>query len=158
MLMRGILLNLGGIALCAASLAWSGSPNPALLGAVPAAVPVKSAPAAKAPPLAEPEVRTPAPSPGNASGYGNIQGTTAPAAIPKPVLAEAFIAQAVLRIYLNRPASVYVYNSRGQQVFHIESQRALETVPLLGVSTGFIYLTVRTAQGETTKKLVFTGK
>ncbi|MEO6094732.1 MAG: T9SS type A sorting domain-containing protein [Fibrobacteria bacterium] len=95
---------------------------------------------------------------GNLVGSGTIQGTGIQAVDPKPVLAEAFIAGTVLRVYLNGPASVSVYNTRGQQVFRSESRRALETIPLLGVNTGFIYLTVRTAQGETTKKLVFTGK
>jgi hypothetical protein len=146
--------NPGGIVLCAAFLAWSGSANPALPVAAPAAAPAKSAPAAKA----KPKAQAPLPAPGNPAGSGNAQSTVEPAAAPKPVLAEAFIAQGVLRIYLNRPASVHVYNCRGQQVFHIESQRALETVPLQGVNTGFIYLTVRTTQGEMTKKLVFTGK
>jgi hypothetical protein len=77
---------------------------------------------------------------------------------PKPILADAFIAQTVLRVYLNRPAAISVFNARGQQIFHLDSQRPMEAVPLLGISTGFIYLTVRTAQGEMTKKLVFTGK
>jgi hypothetical protein len=94
---------------------------------------------------------------------GNLQTATAPAResapeAPKPILADAFIAQSVLRVYLNRPASISVYNSRGQQVFHLDSGLPVEAVPLQGVSTGFVYLTVRTAQGEMTKKLVFTGK
>lgn len=150
MLKRGILLNLGGIALCAVSFAWAGSANPP----APMANPAKSAPAAKA----KPKARTPLPAPGTPVVTGSPQGTVEPAAAVKPILAEAFIAQAVLRVYLNRPASVYVYNSRGQQVFHVDSRHELESVPLLGINTGFIYLTVRTAQGEMTKKLVFTGK
>lgn len=76
----------------------------------------------------------------------------------KSALSDAFIAQGLLRIYLDRPASVTVYNSRGQQVFHLESERALESVPLHGLSTGFLYLTVRAGNVETTKKLVYTGK
>lgn len=76
----------------------------------------------------------------------------------KAALADAFIAQSVLRVYLDRPASITVFNSRGQQVAHLDSRRAMEAVPLQGITTGFIYLTVRTAQGELTKKLVYTGK
>jgi hypothetical protein len=76
----------------------------------------------------------------------------------RAALADAFISQNVLRVYLDRPAAVTVYNSRGQQVAHLDSRRAMEAVPLQGISTGFIYLTVRTAQGELTKKLVYTGK
>jgi hypothetical protein len=146
---------MGALALCAASMAWAGSANPS----APAAFPVKVA--AVSPAKAKSKVQAPAgPSLGNPSASGTLQGTEAPSAeaAPKPILAEAFIAQSALRVYLNRPASVSVYNSRGQQVFHVESQRSLETVPLQGITTGFIYLTARTAQGEMTKKLVYTGK
>jgi hypothetical protein len=168
MFMGRIACNLGAIAFCAASFAWSGPANPvapavsaasastlvSTLALSPAPLPAKSPSVAKA----KPKVAQAAPAQRNTQVSGTLQGTVDPSALPKPALADAFIAQTVLRVYLNRPASVSVYNSRGQQVFHVESQRTLETVPLLGVNTGFVYLTVRTAQGETTRKLVFTGK
>lgn len=63
-----------------------------------------------------------------------------------------------MRIFLDRPATVTVYNARGQQVFHRESQSLTETVPLQGITTGFVYLTVRAGKAEATRKLVYTGK
>jgi hypothetical protein len=34
----------------------------------------------------------------------------------------------------------------------------VETVPLAGITTGFVYLTVRAGKTEATRKLVYTGK
>lgn len=76
----------------------------------------------------------------------------------KSLLGEAFIVQNHLQVYLDRPASISVYNARGQQIFHVESRASMESVPLMGVNTGFLYLTVRAGQTELTKKLVYTGK
>jgi hypothetical protein len=91
-----------------------------------------------------------------------------PASTPKPKapakesakasLGDAFIAQNTLRIYLDRPVSISVFNARGQLVFHQESQRQMEVVPLQGMPTGFLYLTLRAGQNELTKKLLYTGK
>ncbi|HKP97083.1 MAG TPA: hypothetical protein VJ385_15140 [Fibrobacteria bacterium] len=151
----------GAISLWAASMAWAGSGIPAAAPAKPAL----SAPAKTLKPKAAPLPQGGAG--GNPAAPGNLQGTVAPSSAPKaeaarsapkPILAEAFIAQTVLRVYLDRPAAIFVYNSRGQQVFHLDSRRPMEAVPLQGLSTGFVYLTVRTAQGEVTKKLVYTGK
>jgi hypothetical protein len=85
---------------------------------------------------------------------GNTQVTSE----AKSPLSDAFIAQGSLRVYLDRPASVTVYNARGQQIFHRDSQGPSETVPLQGASTGFVYLTVRAGKIEATRKLVYTGK
>jgi hypothetical protein len=155
--MRVSAISMGALALWAASMAWSGS-TAAVTAPVkaPVSVPVKSA-----------KSKSPSPQVSSANvafaDEGNLEVTVSPSAetapaAPKPTLADAFIAQTVLRVYLNRPATLFVFNSRGQQIFHLDSQRPMEAVPLLGMSTGFIYLTVRTAQGEMTKKLVFTGK
>jgi len=158
--------NLGAIALCTASFAWAGSPNPISTLSAPTSVPAKSAPAFPAKAKSKPFPAI-GPIQGNSYASGNLQGTVDPAApvptppaasAPKAALADAFIAQNVLRVYLNRPASISVYNSRGQQVYRLDSQRPMEAVPLQGITTGFIYLTVHTAQGETTRKLVYTGK
>jgi len=73
-------------------------------------------------------------------------------------LADAFIAQGSLHVFLDRPASVTVYNARGQQIFHRDSHGPVETVPLLGATTGFVYLTVRAEKAEATRKLIYTGK
>jgi hypothetical protein len=135
------------LALAAVSLSWAGPGNP-----TPVSKPVPLAVFGPKAPKAKPAT---APAPAKASPGGNLQGTVAPA---QPILGDAFIAQNLLRIYLNRPAAVSVFNSRGQQIFHMESQRALETVPLQGITTGFVYLTVRAGQVELTKKLVYTGK
>ncbi len=97
-----------------------------------------------------------APADAPAAESGNPQAT--PPAPAKPLLAEAFIAQSLLRIYLNHPAAITVYNSRGQQVVRMDSQRELETVPLQGLTTGFVYVVVRAGPVEMTKKLVYTGK
>ncbi|MDB5050053.1 MAG: hypothetical protein JWO30_3124 [Fibrobacteres bacterium] len=153
---RFSLRSLGFISLWAADLAWSASGSPALVPAKPAI----TAPAKAIKPKA---AQLPQVSGGEPATPGNAQGTVDPASEPansasKPILADAFIAQTALRVYLNRPAAIFVYNSRGQQVYHLDSERAMEVVPLQGMSTGFVYLTVRTAQGEMTKKLVFTGK
>jgi hypothetical protein len=151
---------MGVLSLCAASLTWGGSGSSATAGS-PAALPGKAA--ISAPVKAAKSKPMQSASNGNLLASGSLQGTLAPQAAPapsapKPALADAFIAQTVLRVYLNRPAAIFVYNSRGQQVYHLDSQRAMEAVPLQGMSTGFVYLTVRTAQGEMTRKLVFTGK
>lgn len=158
------------------STAWAGSGNPAPAGAAPVAaktnvaapsatgaVVVSKAPAVSAK-ASKPKALPAAGSPtGGLPAPGNFQGASAPGQeavqpAPKPVLADAFIAQSVLRVFLNRPAAIFVFNSRGQQVFHLDSRRPMEAMPLLGITTGFVYVTVRTAQGETTKKLVYTGK
>ena len=76
----------------------------------------------------------------------------------KSPLSDAFIAQGSLHVYLDRPASVTVYNARGQQIFHRDSHATVETVPLQGATTGFVYLTVRAEKSEATRKLVYTGK
>jgi hypothetical protein len=85
---------------------------------------------------------------------GNTQVTSDARAL----LTDAFIAQGSLHVFLERPAAVTVYNARGQQVFHRDSHAAVETVPLQGVTTGFVYLTVRAEKAEATRKLVYTGK
>jgi hypothetical protein len=147
-------------------MAWAGASEAKASGS-PAPVPAKTAltvPAKAIKPVKPKEAPLPQASKGGIpDDISNLQGTVAPASepaqsAPKPILADAFIAQTILRVYLNRPAAIFVYNSRGQQVYHLDSQRAVEAVPLQGMSTGFVYLTVRTAQGEMTKKLVFTGK
>ena len=134
------------VPLLAAALAWPGSTvpaNPAPL--TPAKSKTITVPEAKAAPADAP-----------ASEQGNPQATQpAPA---KPLLAEAFIAQSLLRIYLNHPAAITVYNSRGQQIIRMDSQRPLETVPLQGLTTGFVYVVVRAGPVEMSKKLVYTGK
>ncbi|MDQ3002301.1 MAG: hypothetical protein M3Y08_13705 [Fibrobacterota bacterium] len=156
-------LTIGAFALAMVSTAWAGSGNPVPGAALPATA-VSKAPFA-APAKASKPKNSPAPESrtGGLAAPGNLQGTSAPgteavSVAPKPILADAFIAQNVLRVFLNRPAAIFVFNSRGQQVFHLDSRRPLEAVPLQGISTGFVYLTVRTAQGEMTKKLVYTGK
>ncbi len=85
---------------------------------------------------------------------GNSQVTSE----AKSPLTDAFIAQGSLHVFLERPASVTVYNARGQQLFHRDSHTAVETVPLQGATTGFVYLTVRAEKMEATRKLVYTGK
>jgi len=85
---------------------------------------------------------------------GNTQVTSE----AKSPLSDAFIAQGTLRVYLDRPAAVTVYNARGQQIFHRDSHAALETIPLQRITTGFVYLTVRAGKVEATRKLVYTGK
>lgn len=76
----------------------------------------------------------------------------------KPILGDALISQNTLRIFLDRPASISVFNARGQLVFHQDSQRQMETLPLQGMQTGFLYLTLRSGSNELTKKLLYTGK
>lgn len=76
----------------------------------------------------------------------------------KPPLADAFIAQGLLRVYLDRPATVTVFDLSGRQIFQRESQSLVETVPLQGITTGFVYLTVRAGKLEATRKLVYMGK
>jgi hypothetical protein len=85
---------------------------------------------------------------------GNTQVTSE----AKSPLSDAFIAQGILRVYLDHPAAVTVYNARGQQVFHRDSMSPVESVPLQGITTGFVYLTVRVGKTEATRKLVYTGK
>ena len=76
----------------------------------------------------------------------------------KPALDEGVILQNILRIRLDRPVSISVLNVRGQLVFHLDSQRRMESVPLTGMPTGFLYLTLRSGPDEITQKLLYTGK
>ena len=80
------------------------------------------------------------------------------AAAPVETLGEAFIAQSSLRIYLSRPAIISLHDARGQTLFQLETSRPTEVLPLAGLPTGFLYLTLRSGQVELTKKLVYTGK
>jgi hypothetical protein len=144
----------GALPLLAAALVWAESPAASAKAALP--LPAKSAKPALGP--ESPAKARPASPSAQAPDPGTLQATAPAQPAPLPVLADAFIAQNALRVYLNRSASVTVYNSRGQQIFHRDSQRSLETVPLQGMSTGFLYLTVRGGLVETTKKLVYTGK
>lgn len=82
----------------------------------------------------------------------------ATAAETQVVLGDGFIVQNSLRVYLGRPAAISLYNARGQLLYHAESSRPMETVPLNGVNAGFLYLTLRAGQLELTKKLVYSGK
>ena len=141
----------GALPLLAASLGWPGTAipaKPASAASAPIALSDRPAPApaAEARPAADP----------SAVAGSNAQVTQAPD--PKPLLSDAFIAQNVLRVYLNHPASVSVYNSRGQQVFHLDTQRNAESIRLQGITTGFVYLVVRAGPVEMTKKLVYMGK
>jgi hypothetical protein len=93
------------------------------------------------------------PSPANASQ------TQAPVKdVPKVTLGDGFISQNTLRIYLDAPVAISVFNTRGQLVYHLDSQQKMVLVPLQGIPTGFLYLTLRSGQNELTKKLVYTGK
>jgi hypothetical protein len=157
MLKLGFKGCLAGLALWAGSLTWADAPIPASHVTLPpgghAAVTAFEVPAAAPSPNAQvnESQATEAPkAPGS--------GASNPSAASKAALADAYIAQNLLRVYLGQPAAVAVYNSQGQQVAHLDSRRAMEAIPLQGITTGFIYLTVRTAQGETAKKLVYTRK
>ncbi|GEM_PF-3483100 len=89
--------------------------------------------------------------------FGSVaKGSTKEAA--KPALGDAIVSQNTLRIFLDRPASISVFNARGQLVYRQDSQRQMETLPLQGMPTGFLYLTLRAGQSELTKKLLYTGK
>ena len=174
--MRGILGSMAGLAFLTGSPVWADAPIPVPRPSYGMVMAMQPAPPAQA------ESKAPSgPAIQSSSGASNSRVTLEPEsqsgvpAIKLPAAApsakasnaskaspaapaDAFISQNVLRVYLDRPAAVTVYNSRGQQVVHLDSRRAMEAVPLQGITTGFIYLTVRTAQGELTKKLVYTGK
>jgi hypothetical protein len=87
---------------------------------------------------------------------------TSPEKAPAPKAAEplgdGFISLGVLHISLNRPASVTLHNAGGQLLFHLDSFRSSEILPLQGINAGFLYLTLRAGKSEITKKLVYTGK
>lgn len=155
--------RLGALAITIASLAWGGRADPASTPVPQSAVPAGAAIAASATPFPAHPSRsmTLSPSPEGFPAQRSVQGSASPEtdfSVVKPILSEAFIAQSVLRVYLNRPAAIFVYNSRGQQVCHLDSRGSVEALPLHGITTGFIYLTIRTAQSELTRKLVYTGK
>lgn len=89
----------------------------------------------------------------------------APAAKPeskpaeaKPALGDGFIAQNAVRVYLGRPLTISLHNARGQLLYQLESSRPMEVLPLSGVNTGFLYLTLRAGKLELTKKLVYSGR
>ncbi len=99
-------------------------------------------------------VATPSPSAQPAAKSDKPTAKTA----AKPSLGDGLIAQNTLRIYLTRPATVTVHNARGQLLFHVESQRPTESLPLSGIHAGFLYLTFRSGPLETTRKLIYSGK
>jgi len=135
-------ITLGALSIWGASFCWAASES--------------SVAGSSANPLAEPALSAPV-EPAAKKAASQADGAATQAAA-KPILGEAFIAQNQLQVYLNRPAAIFVYNARGQQIFHSDSQASMESVPLLGVNSGFLYLTVRAGQTELTKKLVYTGK
>lgn len=90
-----------------------------------------------------------------------VSGKKAPgvkAEAARESIGDAFISQNTLRVYLGRPATVTLHNARGQLLFQVESSRPMEALPLGGVTTGFLYLTLRAGPLELTKKLVYSGK
>lgn len=91
-------------------------------------------------------------------GKSQAEPKAAPASEARPLLGDGFIVQNSVRVYLGRPATVTLHNARGQQLFHLESSRPMETIPLQGVDAGFLYLTLRAGTIELTKKLVYSGK
>lgn len=95
---------------------------------------------------------------GSPSAHASEPPEKPKAAAATESLGEAFIAQSSLRIYLNRPAVISLHDARGQTLFHLETSRPTEVLPLAGLPTGFLYLTLRSGQIELTKKLVYTGK
>jgi len=76
----------------------------------------------------------------------------------KPTLGDAFIFQNTLQVFLDRPLTLSLYNAQGQLVYHQDSQRKVETIPLQGIQAGFLYLTMRSGNAELTKKLLYTGR
>lgn len=98
--------------------------------------------------------------PANPTAKSDAKPAANPAAklAAKPALGDGIIAQNTLRIYLNRPATVTVHNARGQLLFHVDSSRPAEYLPLSGVHAGFLYLTFRSGPLETTRKLIYSGK
>lgn len=76
----------------------------------------------------------------------------------KVALGDGFIAQNAVRVYLGRPMTISLHNARGQLLYHLESSRPMEALPLSGVNAGFLYLTLRAGSQELTKKLVYSGR
>jgi hypothetical protein len=81
-----------------------------------------------------------------------------PAAKKPESLGEASIIQNNLFVRLVRPASISLFNARGELLFHMDSMRSFETLPLAGINAGFLYLILRAGSVEMTTKLVYTGK
>jgi hypothetical protein len=86
------------------------------------------------------------------------RSTVAKPKVEQPVLGEAFVAQNVLFVRLNHPASITLFNARGELLLHTDSARNSEAFPLAGVNAGFLYVTLRSGNVELTQKLVYTGK
>lgn len=107
---------------------------------------------------AAPKPKAPAAAPQAPAKPAAKSDRTAAKTAAKPSLGDGLIAQNTLRIYLTRPATVTVHNARGQLLFHVDSQRPTETLPLSGVHAGFLYLTFRSGPLETTRKLIYSGK
>jgi len=76
----------------------------------------------------------------------------------KPTLGDAFIYQNNLQVSLDRPLTISLYNAQGQLIYHQDSQRKVENIPLQGIQAGFLYLTMRAGNAELTKKLLYTGR
>jgi hypothetical protein len=123
--------------------------SPAATAAVTASAPVQPAVPAK-----------PQAAPANPTTKSDAKPAAKPASKPasKPALGDGIIAQNTLRIYLSRPATVTVHNARGQLLFHVDSSRPAEYLPLSGVDAGFLYLTFRSGPQETVRKLIYSGK
>lgn len=81
-----------------------------------------------------------------------------PVAEKTVLLGSGSIVQNDLFVRLSRPASISLFNARGELLFHLDSFRNSESFPLAGVNAGFLYLTLRAGSVEQTQKLVYTGK
>ncbi len=93
-----------------------------------------------------------------------VEAKGAPGSLPaskvekSAALGEAIILQNTLRISLNQPTSISLYNSRGQLVFQKDTQAQIEDIPLQGMLSGFLYLTLRSGSLEVSRKFLYTGK
>jgi hypothetical protein len=73
-------------------------------------------------------------------------------------LGEAVLANQVLRVVLRTPATLSLFNSRGQLLYSAQGRKGLEIIPLKSIDFGFLYLTLRQGQVEQTFRLLHDGK
>lgn len=108
----------------------------------------------------EPALRAPTAAASKSQATPSKPTPRAPAkkAPSQPTIGDGLVVQNTLRVYLSRPAIIIVHNARGQLLFHLETTRPVETLPLSGINSGFLYLTLRAGQLETSKKLLYSGK
>jgi len=73
-------------------------------------------------------------------------------------LGQAMVVNQVLRVVLNAPAQILLFNSRGQSLYQAEAGKGQELIPLKSIDFGFLFVTLRQGKHEQSFRLLHDGK